>query len=411
MGLFIPKADWRIAASHLQVFKLYGEWVADATNDQLAVAVSDIRRRGLLLAVEVGPLDPDEGCGVGVEAFGGSDGGLLIADRIQQVGGTLDLIALDEPYYYGAVYEGQNACQWSTTKVAEEVGDFVDAMRSRFPDVVVGDTEPTPEPVEVTALENWVETFRTVNGYDLAFLHLDIDWSRTDWPGMVRELVEFGRDLGVPVGMIYTGNGSDPSDQVDIEVMGERVLRLEDENGIHPDHVLFQSWVDHPDHVLPETEPYTFTWFIRSYFEDRSLLGFTDGGSNAARGKPATASSTEAGKPASLAVDGDPGTLWSAGDFAPQRIQIDLGDPVTASQITLNISQYPAGETVHRVLGSPVDSDGFVLLGTLRGVTSDGEILVLVNDGSWPAIDALRVETVESPSWVAWREIEVATSG
>jgi len=407
MGLFIPDADWSVAASHLQVFKLYGEWVADATNDQLAVAISDIRRRGLLLGVEAGPLDADEGCGADTEGFGGSDGGLLIADRIQRAGGTLDLIALDEPYYYGAVFDGPNACHWSAEKVAGEVGDFIDLMRSRFPDVVVGDTEPTPQPVEVGTLTNWLETFRQVNGYDLAFLHLDIDWSRTDWPSMVGQLVDFGRDFGVPVGMIYIGNGSDPTDQVDVEVMGERVLRLENENGILPDHVLFQSWVDHPNHVLPESEPYTFTWFIRSYFEDRSVLGFADDGSNVARGKPAVASRSEPGKAASLAVDGDPGTLWSAGDFAPQRIQIDLQEPVTVSQIVLNASQYPSGKTVHRVYGSPADSEDFILLGTLSGETSDGELLVLENDGSWPSIDALRVDTDESPSWVAWREIQV----
>jgi hypothetical protein len=408
MDLFRADAQWDAAASHLQVFKLYGEWVAyGATDQELAAAVAEIRRRGLLLAVEAGPLDPDEGCGSGIEGFPGSEEGVLIADRIRKAGGVLDLVALDEPYYFASIYDGPGACHWTAEKVAGEVGDYIALMRHQFPNVVVGDTEPTPDPVQVDTYTDWLETFRAVNGFDLGFLHLDVDWSRADWPEMVRAIGDFGDSYGVPVGMIYIGNAADPSDEVDISVMGARVQRLEEETGVHPHHVLFQSWVDHPDHVLPETEPYTFTWFIDAYYEDRSLLGFQGDGGNAAFGKPVTASRTEPGKTPGMAVDADPGTSWSAGDFAPQWIEIDLGDPVTVNEIDLIVGQYPDGPTVHHVLGSPADSAEFVELAVLSGDTRDGERLAVTNDGSWPEVDMIRVETVESPSWVAWGEIYV----
>jgi hypothetical protein len=280
-------------------------------------------------------------------------------------------------------------------------------MRSRFPDVVVGDIEPTPEPVQTSTLEHWLTTFKEVNGYDLDFLHLDVDWTRSEWPTMVDALVEHGNSVGVPIGMIYIGNAQDPNDRVDIEVMGERVLRLEDEAGVHPDHVIFQSWVNHPDHVLPESEPYTFTWFIDAYYEDRSLLGFSDDGSNLALNKEATASRSEAGRGPEFAVDGDPGTHWSAGDFPTQWIQIDLEGPIEVARIELIVTQYPDGDTAHRILGSPAGSNSFVELGVLAGSTHDGQLLALENDGSWPALDTIRVETTKSPSWVAWAEIQV----
>lgn len=414
MELFEPGTGWDAAASHIQVFKLYGEWVAyGATDAELAAAVGAIRQRGMALAVEAGPLDADEGCGEGIEGFAGTGEGTLIANRIEQAGGSLDLIALDEPHYFGAIYDGPNSCGWSAEKVAHEVGQYVDLMRSRFPEVIVGDTEPTPHPVQTETYTSWLETFREVNGYDLGFLHLDIDWARTDWPVMVGEIVTFGRGFGVPIGMIYIGNAADPSDEVTVSVMGTRAVRLEDEFGVHPDHVLFQSWVDHPDRVLPESEPYTFTWLVRAYFEDRELLGVrTEGaGANVAYRKVATASATNPGDAPANAIDGDTGTLWSAGASPPQWIEIDLGEVFDVAEIRLVPSQYPAGHTVHRIVGSGPGTGGPVELGVIDGDTRDGDSLVLAAESSWLGLDTIRVQTTSSPSWVAWREIEVITAG
>jgi hypothetical protein len=414
MGLFEAGADWESAASHIQVFKLYGEWVAYAATDaELAKAVNAIRQRGLALAVEAGPLDADEGCGEGIEGFAGTAEGNLIADRIQKAGGSIDLVALDEPYYYASVYDGPNACGWSAEKVAAEVAQYVDLMRARFPSVIVGDTEPTPFPVQTETYTAWLETFRKVNGYDLGFLHLDIDWARTDWPVMVGEIVAFGRSFGVPVGMIYIGNGFDPTDEVNVSVMGGRAVRLEDEFGVDPAHVLFQSWVDHPDRVLPESDPYTFTWLVRAYFEDRSLLGVRSegAGANVAYGKVAHASAANPGNDPGHAFDGDTGTLWSAAGSPPQWIEIDLGGLFDIAEIRLVTSQYPAGNTVHRILGSGPDTNGLIELGVIDGVTDDGDSLALAAESPWLRLDTVRVQTTSSPSWVAWREIEVIAAG
>lgn len=413
MGLFEPGADWAVAASHVEVFKLYGEWVAyGATDAELAQAVRAIRRLGMALAVEAGPLDP-EGCGEGIEGFPGSAEGTLIADRIERAGGTIDLVALDEPYYFASIYDGPRACRWTAEKVAAEVGEYVEIMRARFPDVVVGDTEPTPEPVEAETYTAWLETFRAVNGYDLAFLHLDVDWARVDWPIMVDEIVAFGRAFGVPIGMIYIGNPYDPTDEVNISVMGERALRLEGEFGVLPPHVLFQSWIDRPDRVLPESEPYTFTWLIRTYFEDRANLGFRreGAGANVALGKTARASHSNPGNEPGHAVDGDTGTLWSAAGFPPQWIEIDLGGVFDIVEVRLVASQSPPGRTVHRVLGGGPDTAGLVELGVLDDTTADGSHLVLRAEEPWKGLDLIRVETVTSPSWVAWFEIEVRAAG
>ncbi|OIJ62687.1 discoidin domain-containing protein [Streptomyces mangrovisoli] len=58
---------------------------------------------------------------------------------------------------------------------------------------------------------------------------------------------------------------------------------------------------------------------------------------NAAKGKTATASSTEnAGTPASAAFDGDTGTRWSSAASDPQWVQVDLGSVQSLCKVDLN---------------------------------------------------------------------------
>ncbi|MFF7368674.1 discoidin domain-containing protein [Streptomyces tricolor] len=73
------------------------------------------------------------------------------------------------------------------------------------------------------------------------------------------------------------------------------------------------------------------------------VFGSADGGqagcgtADAARGRPATASSTEnAGTPASAAFDGDTGTRWSSQAADPQWLRVDLGAVTDLCAVDLN---------------------------------------------------------------------------
>lgn len=408
MELFAADAAWEETAAGIDVFKLYGEWVAyHATPGQLEAAVKAIRDRGLALGVEAGPLDPPPECGKGIEGFAGTDEGALIAKRIISAGGRIDVIALDEPLYFASIYDGDQACGWDATRVATEVGEFITTMRGFFPDTVIGDIEPTPFPTTAATYTTWLQTFREVNGYDLAFLHLDIDWSREDWATNARDAVEFGAGFGVPVGVIFTGNHSDPDDATWLAIAGERVKEYEASSGILPRHVVFQSWMDHPDRALPETEPVTFSNLIHTYLTDRTALGFTADqlAGNVALGRPVTASAVEPGAGPDRVVDGDAGTHWSAGAEPPQWVEMTLDGPTSITSIRLTPAQFPAGETTHVISG--LVAGEWSQLDRVEGVTTDGVPIVTAPAGAWLGVEAVRVETEASPSWVAWYEIEV----
>ncbi|HSB90315.1 MAG TPA: discoidin domain-containing protein [Anaerolineales bacterium] len=131
-----------------------------------------------------------------------------------------------------------------------------------------------------------------------------------------------------------------------------------------------------------------------------------DPSGNLALHKPATASASMPDQPPTAAVDGDPETAWSAGTHPTQWIEIDLGATYDLDRLILTVAQTPAGNTVHQVFGRG-DEGNYRLLHEFRGDTSDGQLLDVAPMAAWDAVRYLKIETSESPSWVAWREIAV----
>jgi hypothetical protein len=411
MDLFKPEARWQEAASHVQVFKLFGEWVSeDATIQELQQVFADLQRRGMAVDVDEGPLTAPSGCGGGVEGFAGISEGRRIATRVKAAGGTINLIDMDEPFAFASLYDGPNACHWSTEKVAEAVYEYVKGMQQLFPGVIIGTSEPFWRGMKVEQVENYIEAYHAVSGSYFPFFHFDPDYGLPDWPQVAKRLETYCRARGIAFGIYYVGNWGDTTDQVWLAQAGERVKIYELQNGGLPDHVIFQSWNDHPDASLPDNEPDTFTNFVNLYFKDKAALGIrTSGaGANLAYGKQVSVSRYGQGFEPALAVDGNPETWWGASDFAPQWIQVDLGTPASIAQIRLMVSQSPSGQTEHRLLVKGAGTGGqFFLLHEFKGYTADQDALTYTPPAPLQNIQFVRVETVSSPSWVAWREIEV----
>jgi F5/8 type C domain len=127
---------------------------------------------------------------------------------------------------------------------------------------------------------------------------------------------------------------------------------------------------------------------------------------NLALGKSVSASSEYPGNPASLAVDGDSSTYWSAGNYPPQWIEVDLGSVQTVGEIDLGVTQLPDSYTVHDVYGRADASQQWTLLHEFAGDTTDQQVLQYVL-ATPENLRYIRIETTESASWVGWREIEV----
>ena len=127
---------------------------------------------------------------------------------------------------------------------------------------------------------------------------------------------------------------------------------------------------------------------------------------NLAFGKTVAASRALPGNPASYAVNGSGADWWGAGDFAPQWIEIDLGQPATVRLIRLIASQSPAGRTVHEVRVG-VQQGSLVLVHTFDSETHDQQVLEFRPEAPLENVRYVRITTRQSPSWIGWREIEV----
>jgi len=126
---------------------------------------------------------------------------------------------------------------------------------------------------------------------------------------------------------------------------------------------------------------------------------------NLALGKPVRASRVLPGEPAENLVDGT-GRRWGAGAGPPQWVQVDLEMPVTVEEIRLTTAQTPEGETTHQVYAAGPGEE-LELVHTFSGFTQDDQELVYQPESPLENIQIIRVSTIRSPSWVAWRELVV----
>jgi len=146
--------------------------------------------------------------------------------------------------------------------------------------------------------------------------------------------------------------------------------------------------------LLTQTSPSWVSW------KDLAIYA-----SGSTRLYPTAISATSGGDSLLSLVDGDNSTSWNSGGYQPAYVVLDLRAPQTISHIQLVVNQNPTGTTTHTVYGGPARTGLTQLKPPITGNTSDGQVIDLF--GSWTNIRYLRIDTTQSPSWVAWREINV----
>ena len=109
-----------------------------------------------------------------------------------------------------------------------------------------------------------------------------------------------------------------------------------------------------------------------------------------------------------FAFDGDLGTNWGAGDFPPQWIRIDLGEPIEIVGIDLVVDQFPAGHTVHQIWARSGDPNAeFEQIHSFVGTTETDQVLTYEAPDGLPDYQVFEIRSALSLSWVSWKEITI----
>lgn len=266
MELFAPNAPWRQAASQIAVLGVTGDVVNPSAHFDLPVILAALRERRIALTVGTLPLTGGPAaCGFAVEGYSAPGQPLADAERFKAAGAQVRYFSMDEPLYYGHVYNGKNACHSSIADIAKIVAVNVKQVQSIYPGVPFGDFEPVgvPNTNWESDLEQWFDAYEAATGQPLAFFCADIQWN-AQWQGVMRKLVRLLRRKNIPLQVIYNGNSDAQSDKAWV---AQAVAHFRQYETILPPPALavFTSWDAHPTHNLPETDRWTMTGLIRQY--------------------------------------------------------------------------------------------------------------------------------------------------
>ena len=109
-------------------------------------------------------------------------------------------------------------------------------------------------------------------GEDLAYFNFDLNYHDPNWAQDAKAIEDYLHGRGIEFGMFYRGDETDTTDAQWVAKAEERFVAYEVIAGGHPDRAIFQSWHPHPEHLLPESDPSTFTYLIDRYLRKRTAL-------------------------------------------------------------------------------------------------------------------------------------------
>lgn len=278
ISLFQEGAPWKRATRTVNVFELSKRFVIEADLQSLDAVLRNIQDRRFLLSVQATPLIASNSCGRGIEGYGPPDDMAKVAAKIQKAGGSLALLRMDEPLWYGhraTAKKGLTACHDDIEHLASQAAMKIATVREIFPGVAVGDIEPLGVPLTLAKgweedIAAWLGAYERAVGEPLAFFHTDVVWLQPSWRAVLPSVADLIRRRGIPFGIIYNGTPLDDSDVAWVESAAAHFREVEGQLRITPDQAILQSWMDRPRALLPEDKRGSMTSLVTAYSEWRS---------------------------------------------------------------------------------------------------------------------------------------------
>lgn len=200
----------------------------------------------------------------------------------------------------------------------------------------------------------------------------------------------------VPQGYLGTTDLSPADQAIALERIEREISMVEND----PDFVMITPFVWRSIVQLP---------MVRSYYAGLGKhLTTTTAPMRPAFPTSTAASNVAPGGDLVNAFDGDPATSWNSGGYPTQWISANFADPLVISNYSLTAAQTPAGTVSHWFTGGRVDGTS-TTLEHYSGPLADDQ--TISSSAGSAGLSSLTVTTDNSPSWVAWREFSLRTTG
>jgi hypothetical protein len=273
-----PDAPWKTVAGAVGVIQFPPTSIDRANGGDLRLAIADIKRRNIALAIGTGLLVRADRCRAKTEAYVDLQSLKGLLDKLRRNGADVKYVTMDEPFYYGHQDSSPTACHESAQALAQALMQGIAVVRQYFPAAQIGTDEVvTTDRAWVDDLVQWVDIYQQVTGEKLAYLHADVSWK----PQAVQNLAPLSKALkarGIAFGVTYdaAARGEQPwfdpnsvsnSDRGWVLNAVSHYTEVEAGLGIRPDHAVLSTWVHYPTRMLPETEPGTFTNLVYRYIQ------------------------------------------------------------------------------------------------------------------------------------------------
>ena len=275
MRLFAPDAQWHTAAAHVSVFELSKRFVNETPDPVLKTVVDNLRGRHIALSIQITPLLATTQCGLGVEGHGPAHDVALIAAKLKRIGAEVAYARMDEPLWYGHIWRGTGrirGCRTAIGDLAKQAAEKLRELRGIYPSVKIVDIEPVGAPEELAPgwtsdMAAWLDAYRSVMGEPVEALHLDVAWQSQNWRAQLVRIAKIVQSSDIALGITYNGTRLDQSDQSWTDDARSHFVEVEKSVGIVPQHAIFQSWMDFPRAMLPDTQSGTLTNLVTGYVQ------------------------------------------------------------------------------------------------------------------------------------------------
>ncbi len=286
--MFEPNTSWDTLRSRIDVFSIHVNAFGVRDTAKMWGAATMLRNAGVKVNIEAGGLRPFSGC----DSLAGERHAQLELSQMQrwlQRGGEIHFVTMDSPINTMILNgDPSGTCNWTVQRAANEMVDYMKAVRAQIPGVVFALVEPVPwysvgsfPPHPGNNYGDLLKTLDTVltviaqRGETLGIFHSDSPYeygqnSFTKGWKKIKAVEDWLHARGIRHGRIHNSQeGGFTSDSLFFERTLDSRRQYKAVGG-DEDEIEVWCWYAHPAANWPETQPFTFAYTCKKFFEQAS---------------------------------------------------------------------------------------------------------------------------------------------